>query len=179
MSYFYDNEYYANKEHAKQVEGLDIRRYVASGIVTFDLVTRQVKWSQHLDLTTDYITHRAYVYSSPTVIDLDGDGLLEVVVATSVGFVYVLGHDGEPEEGWPIQMGEIQAQVVVADVNDDGELEVVAADVRGNFAVFNRHCKEIWESHLGSLISAPATVADIDGDGHTDLVVGSASGKVW
>ena len=28
----------------------------------------------HLDLTTDDTKYRAYIYSSPTVADLDGDG---------------------------------------------------------------------------------------------------------
>eukprot|EP00951_Prasinocladus_malaysianus_P003534 scaffold24879_cov34-Prasinocladus_malaysianus.AAC.1 len=40
------------------------------------------------------------------------------------GFLYVLEADGEPREGWPVQMGEIQSQPVVADVNGDGFMEV-------------------------------------------------------
>lgn len=49
---------------------------------------------------------------SPSVADLDGDGKLEVVVGTSVGFLYALnGHDGSNREGFPLQMGELQAQV--------------------------------------------------------------------
>ena len=28
------------------------------------------------------------------------------------GFLYVLDHKGETQEGWPIQMGEIQGQVI-------------------------------------------------------------------
>ncbi len=33
---------------------------------------------------------------------------------------------GTPLPGWPIQMGDIQGQPLVADINNDGELEVVA-----------------------------------------------------
>jgi hypothetical protein len=32
---------------------------------------------QHLDLTTDEARHRAYIYASPTVADLNGDGELQ------------------------------------------------------------------------------------------------------
>jgi hypothetical protein len=47
----------------------------------------------------------------------------------------------------------VQAQVVAADINGDGETEIVAADTRGNVAAFTPHGKEVWERHLASLIS--------------------------
>ena len=49
-----------------------------------------------LDLTTDSTKLRAYIYSAPTVVDLEADGQMEVVVGTSMGFIYVLGaRDGK------------------------------------------------------------------------------------
>jgi hypothetical protein len=50
------------------------------------------------------------VYSSPTLADLDHDGHLEILMGTSVGYVYVLNRFGNPLPGWPVQMGEIQAR---------------------------------------------------------------------
>jgi hypothetical protein len=50
-------------------------------------------------------------------------------------------------------MGEVQGQPLVADLNDDGWPEVLAADVRGSVALFNIHGEEIWERHLRSMIS--------------------------
>jgi len=53
----------------------------------------------------------------------DGDGDLEVVVGTSLGFIYVLNaRTGKTLPGFPISMSEIQAQITVADVNSDGKL---------------------------------------------------------
>ena len=46
--------------------------------------------------------------AAPTIADLDGDGRLEVIIGTSVGFLYVLNCSGESREGWPIQMGDMQ-----------------------------------------------------------------------
>lgn len=40
----------------------------------FDLHTRALKWSQHLDLTTEATTFKAHMFSPPTLADLDGDG---------------------------------------------------------------------------------------------------------
>ncbi|PNH12688.1 hypothetical protein TSOC_000387 [Tetrabaena socialis] len=126
-SYFYDREYYDDPEHAKDLKGIDMGKYVASSIAVFDLRTRTEKWVQHLDLSTDSTTYKAYAYSSPTLVDLNGDGKLEVVVGTSMGFLYVLDHTGSPLPGWPVQMGEIQGQPLVADINNDGELEIFAS----------------------------------------------------
>ena len=63
---------------------MDRTKYIASGLVAFDLRTRIVKWSTHLDLSTDSTTYRAYAYSAPTLVDIDRDGKLEVIAGTSV-----------------------------------------------------------------------------------------------
>jgi hypothetical protein len=47
-------------------------------------------------------------------------GQLEVVVGTAMGLVYVMAAaSGESLSGFPVQFGEIQAQVAVADVVGD------------------------------------------------------------
>jgi hypothetical protein len=48
-----------------------------------------------LDLTTDETPYRAYISASPTVVDLDQDGNLDVLVPTGVGFVYKISHQGK------------------------------------------------------------------------------------
>lgn len=78
----------------KELGGIDIGKYVAGGIVVFNLDTKQVKWTAQLDLSTDTGNFRAYIYSSPTVVDLDGDGNLDILVGTSFGLFYVLDHKG-------------------------------------------------------------------------------------
>ncbi|GIL56325.1 hypothetical protein Vafri_11699 [Volvox africanus] len=179
VSYFYDREYYDDPNHAKDLKGIDLSKYVASGVAVFDLRTRTEKWVQHLDLSTDTATYKAYAYSSPTLVDIDKDGLLEVVVGTSMGFLYVLDAKGAPVAGWPIQMGEIQAQPLVADINNDGELEIFIADMRGNLAAFNVKGEEVWERHVRSAVSQGAVAGDIDGDGQLEVVLGTASGYIY
>lgn len=69
---------------------------MAGSIVVFNLDTKQVKWTAELDLSTDTGDFRAFIYSSPTVIDLDGDGYMDILVGTSFGLFYVLDHKGKP-----------------------------------------------------------------------------------
>ena len=50
-------------------------------------------------------------------------------------------------------MGEIQAQVAVAHLLKDNELQIVAVDARGNVAVFDGKGKELWERHLATSLT--------------------------
>ena len=50
-------------------------------------------------------------------------------------------------------MGEIQGQIVAADINDDGKIELVTTDTRGNVAAWTNQGEELWEVHLKSLIA--------------------------
>ncbi|KAI5561209.1 hypothetical protein BDE02_16G099000 [Populus trichocarpa] len=179
VSYFFDHEYYDNPEHLKELGDIDVGKYVASSVVVFNLDTKQVKWTRELDLSTSTAKFRAYIYSSPSVVDLDGDGNLDILVGTSFGLFYVLDHHGNIRENFPLEMAEIQGAVVAADINDDGKTELVTTDVHGNVAAWTSQGKEIWEKHLKSLVSQGPTIGDVDGDGHTDVVVPTLSGNIY
>lgn len=59
VSYFFDRAYYDTEEHRGELPpGLDSTMYVASGLVAFDLARRSLKWTTHLDLTTDHVDLR-------------------------------------------------------------------------------------------------------------------------
>lgn len=78
----------------KELGDIEIGKYVSGGIVVFNLDTKQVKWTLQLDLSTDAENFRPYIHSAPTVVDLDGDGNLDILVGTSYGMFYVLDHKG-------------------------------------------------------------------------------------
>ncbi|KAB5519965.1 hypothetical protein DKX38_024284 [Salix brachista] len=67
----------------------------------------------------------------------------------------------------------------VTDINDDGKIELVTTDVHGNVAAWTSQGKNIWEKHLKSLVSQGPTLGDVDGDGHTDVVVPTLSGNIY
>lgn len=184
VSYYYDQEYYANPKHMKRLESIngdpvDITKYIAGGIVVYDLKTMQKKWDVQLDLTTDKTQRRAYIYSSPTVADIDGDGSLEIVIGTNVGFIYAFDKNGKDKPGFPILMGKIQGQILVEDVNSDGKMEICAADFNSNLACFNFKGEPVWETRISGFAGTAPTVGDVNGDGVLELVVGTSTGHVW
>eukprot|EP00892_Ulva_mutabilis_P001015 jgi/Ulvmu1/10914/UM007_0091.1 len=180
VSYFFDRAYYDAAEHRGELPpDVDASMYVASGIVVYDLPRRTLKWSTHLDMTTDHVDLRAYVYSAPTLADLNHDGKLEVIAATSVGFIYVLDSAGKLVPGWPVQMGEVQTQVAVADADGDGWLELYAADLRGSIAAFDCNGTLLWDVHMRTPVTQAPAFGDVNGDGRLDAVFGSAAGEVF
>ena len=87
----------------------------------------------HLDLTTDKTAFTAMIYGAPTVVDLDANGQLEVVIGTSLGLLYVL--DGQTGFVWryfPMQFHQIQCQVAVADLVGSANLELIVVDMGGH-----------------------------------------------
>jgi hypothetical protein len=160
VSYFFDKDHYENPEaHAKIAPDVQLHNYVACGLVAYNLRTRAMLWQIHLDLTTDLTKFRAFLYSNPVLADLDGDGKLETLVGTSVGFIYVVNSDGKVRKGFPLQMGEIQAPITVHDLNGDGQLEIIAADSRHNIAAFHSNGDNLWHRHVSGFVSRCAVSA--------------------
>ncbi len=157
---------------------IDHNQYVAGAVVALDPVGGRVKWSTPLDLSTKSTKLRAYVYSSVSVADLDGDGALEVAVGTSMGFIYVLrATDGALRDGFPVQMNEVQAQVVPADVDGDGSLELIAADAAGSVAAWRADGSLLWEVQTSGLCAQGVTLTS-SADGGAQLVVPTTAGVV-
>jgi len=79
---------------------------------------------------------RGVSYSNPVIADIDEDGINEIAVATcneqpvtDAGAVYVLENDGTVSNGWPqYTLRWIFACLTVADINQDGHLDILAGD---------------------------------------------------
>ncbi len=101
--------------------------------------------------------------ASPLLVDLDGDGVLDVVQATSGGEVHALSlAGGEPAElpGWPFQTE------LLAEWTGEGAgslAEAPAADA--------------VEPGRASVVASPAA-GDVDGDGRPEVAVATLRGAV-
>lgn len=72
---------------------------------------------------------------------------------TAWGVVYLLCVQGNTLPGWPVQMGEVQGQVLVADLNADGKMEIfagVGVCIAGTYNLSRKACPG-WRL-FGSLV---------------------------
>jgi outer membrane protein assembly factor BamB len=206
VSYFFDKDTYAPGSPARAAlpPDLVLSNYLATGLVVFDLRHARstagkggardhavnatsagvhhpaLKWKLHLDLSTDAASYKAFAYSTPVVGDVDSDGVADILVGTSAGYVYcVSATDGSLRRGYPLQLGEVQASPGLADVDGDGALEVVVADTRGSVAAFVAATgAELWERHVASAANQGPSFGDVDGDRRLEVVLGTSDGRV-
>ena len=152
---------------------------------------------------------RESISASPAIADMDGDGKPEIVVTTYDGTIHVVQSDGTSAPGWPKTLPEVPscsldkpkvepcmdthtritrgafASPVLADMNGDGELDIIQAAFDGKVYVFSLDGSDVagWPvlvhyeaggpgQEYNRLMATPA-VADFNGDGTPDLLVGS------
>ena len=208
VSYYFDEDEYEGHRSYKRFKATDtgdeteVKRgqYVASAIMAYNLGEFGRWGSQtHLDLSTDFsapenatmvgalsiqedVTHMgAFALSTPTVADIDGDGVYEVLLGTSMGFIYAVdARHLFTKNFWPVQMPfAVESQILVEDVIGDTKLELFAADVGGNIACLSHDGKVLWSRNVlrslkeeGRLTRmSPLMLGDVDGDGSLDIAV--------
>ena len=125
-------------------------------------------------------------YSSPAVADLDGDGAIEVI-ASAYSVITLAGTTGELI--WRVRsgydrtdpgasnVGRTWAGIVLADVDDDGDIEIVTAHSGGYVSVYNHegYFEPGWPQHPVGNEFRSLAVADLDGDGDIEIAVGVAA----
>lgn len=95
--------------------------------------------------------------ASPILVDLDDDGVFEVILASSSGDVFAVRGDGSDVEGWPVSTSQ----------RDRPWATVAAAYTTGGVPAPRQ-----------AIMSAPAA-GDLDGDGSPEIVVATMEGQLW
>jgi len=117
------------------------------------------------------------LYTAPTVVDLEGDGRSEIILA---GMNALIVLDGEGRELWRWTITErFHAYPSVLLRKNDVSL-IYASDDVGNLSCLDAKGKLVWQRKLkGPCTWSAAPLADLDGDSTPELVQGDGSGTVW
>jgi hypothetical protein len=121
------------------------------------------------------------VYAAPTIGDLDGDGTYEIIIQTFTSREYknrtsIFCISSNGKEIWrlpTVYSGEGSASV--ADLNDDGWLEILIGTESGNLFALKPNKEVLWQINMGEPISSSPTIADLDGDGDLEVIVVTSS----
>ncbi len=143
------------------------------------------------------------VYSSPASGDVDGDGFPDVVFGGWDHRIWALDRNGDVVPGFPfVNADTVWGSPALYDVDDDGRLEIfIGGDSSigtltdfhwsgGRFRALdwsNGVVSQMWQNLSRDIFQSSASMADIDGDGRMDIVVGGAvprlndddARKVW
>lgn len=126
----------------------------------------------------------SHALTQPAIADVDVDGTLEVVVATTENAVIVYDARTGTEE-WRVPLSTYgYPRPTVADVLPAPGPEVVASDIQGGVVVAHGNGTVAWRHSLNrtfggrvSVLEAPV-VADVDADGSPNVLVSSDDGTV-
>jgi len=124
----------------------------------------------------------SYEYGSPTVGDMDGDGVNDLIVGTQGDSIFVFHSDGSSLPGWPVALtGDVSGSIAVGDIDNDGSLDLVANQWDGWVKAYHSDASVIWQRWMKNYLSfspSPA-LGDLDGDGKLETVIPDANGNIY
>ena len=131
------------------------------------------------------VTGSMWLYGSAAIVDIDQDGIPEIIIGGRDGKLYAWNGDGSSVPHFPyVTAGFITTSPAVADIDDDGEVEIVFGS--GNYRVYAINLDSTlvpgWPKTginlSGDMQPSPA-LGDLDADGKLDVVMGTTNGWVF
>ncbi|MCC2546461.1 FG-GAP-like repeat-containing protein [Hymenobacter sp. BT175] len=145
-------------------------------------------------ITTTFNSINVGRYSAPAIADLDGDGLLDLLVGEEAGTLHHYEQASVNSTALAlvttsfsgIDVGA-QSKPAIADLDGDGLLDLLVGEESGTLRHYEQTApgsltfSQVTASFNGidvNLYAAPA-FTDLDGDGLLDLIVGEYFGRLW
>ncbi len=126
---------------------------------------------------------KSWIQTAPTLIDLNGDGLLDFIVATwclnpnDTNWVYAYrGYDQKLLWKKPVG-GTVYHGFSIADLDDDKSSELIFGDYSGTLYVLKSATGEVLWTYYDKdfyYLGSPVTIADLNNDGKCELIFTTA-----
>ncbi len=131
------------------------------------------------------------VYCAPSIGDIDGDELPEIAFVAENDSIYVLNHDGSRLPGWPVFLRNdnwaLAPSIALADIDGDSMPELFVCGIQGydlmdvGWLDGDGSWMSGWPIVAAFSTQSSPVVADLDGDGDLETVLGNefASIEAW
>ncbi len=121
------------------------------------------------------------VRSSPLLVDIDGDGALEIVVGSDDKKVWAWRNNGDRLTGWPQTTGAaVSSSPITGDVDHDGQPEIVVGSDDGYVYVWNADgsAPKEWPKDAGYPIKSAPALLNADSDVELEVVAATYEGAI-
>ena len=184
VSYYFDPFFYGEIHNLAQLGGLEqseLANFVAGGILVVDLNTGRLLKQKLLGITRASASQPGYILSTPTVVKIfPGIGNSVIIIGTAAGDLHMLNANTlKSEPGFPVILDSISAQVAVADLFNNGALELVVGDNSGNVYCIDRNGRRVWEQETRGAIISSVRFVDLENDGSLEVVLVTSHGGLW
>ncbi|MEM4728367.1 MAG: PKD domain-containing protein [Thermoplasmata archaeon] len=114
---------------------------------------------------------------TPALGDVDGDGIMEVVVADATAGVLVVEASGSLRWAFTLPSPPCTGPLL-ADLDGGRGLEIVLVSKGGEVHALSGDRRLVWSFSADTNIIAPPAAADLDRDGLAEIIAGTEDGRV-
>ncbi|MFO7948229.1 MAG: hypothetical protein R6V19_15615, partial [Armatimonadota bacterium] len=112
-----------------------------------------------------------------TVLDLDGDGVKEILAANKYGHVQIFDAEGNRKPGTYSELGDVE--MAVGNLDDDDAYEIANGSFTGTFTCREYSGEQAFTFHNYGFAVKELLMDDVTGNGVDELLVGSETGYAY